>query len=243
MPSKYAKAFHEIVIKFQQDVEFIDVLANANKERTLLREEGKLFRYVSAKKHPHLSKLGDSESGREEIVKHLRMSVLSSYLKDLYEEVLNYLQKLVYEAAQKAKDPSQAKLLLAEDKISLTASDIITYSSINDLIMKIAEESIRSLDKMHSTKLLLERICTKFDLGVPEALIEGALPFFEIRHKLVHSDGKADAAFKRDFPTVKVRFGKIFLSYRVAMDATDAIFSLVDAIDDAAIARGILSAD
>ena len=242
MPSKHANTFYDTIEEFRRDVEFVDVLANANKDGVLLKEEGKLFRYVSAKKHSCLSALDDTEENRLNIVQHLRMSVWSSYLKDLYEELMNYLQRLVYEAAQKSKDPSQAKLLIAGDKISLTASDILSYPTIDDLIMKIAEETIRSLDKMHSTKLLLEQICTKFDLKVDRGCIEAALPYIEIRHRLVHADGKADSEFKRAFPAVKITHGKIFLNYTLTTEATKAMFDLVDAIDGAAIAKGILRA-
>lgn len=240
--SAYAKRFHTRIEQLQQDVEFADILAIANRAGDLLSEEGKLFRHVSKKKHPVLFSLPATSDSRLAVVQHLRVSVWSSYMKDIYEELTLYLQVLVYEAARLARTPGQARLLLADNRVSFSASEIISYADLDELIMKIAEDTIRNLDKMHSTKLLVEQIVSRLGLEVEESIIADALPYLNVRHALVHTDGRADKAFEAENPQIDVRHGRIFVTYNLTVEATRAICGLVDAIDASAVKKGILKA-
>ena len=113
---------------------------------------------------------------------------------------------------------------------------------MDDLVMKIAEDIIQALESERSTKTLITKICNKIDLSVNKSKIEEALPYLELRHKLVHTDGKADDDFISSYPMFTYDEKKyITLNYSVILNAKEKITGLVLEMDEAAIQKGILS--
>lgn len=225
----------------QRDLEIVDVLAIANKEGKLLVGEGSLADHIDPKKHTNLSVLEDTPQARMEVIQHLRVSVWSSYIKDLYEELTIYLQGLVFETIRCAHDPSLARSLVRNRKLSVSYSDILACNDIDELVEKLAQDTLRALDRIHSTKQMISELLEKLSLDVEEKLVEKALPYLNLRHQLVHADGAVDEKFKTENPTIPIRWGKAFITYKLTRDATQAISRLVDAFDQDAVAKGILA--
>ena len=49
--------------------------------------------------------------------------------------------------------------LLGEHRVNFSAADILLYQSMDDLVMKIAEDIIQALESERSTKTLITKIC------------------------------------------------------------------------------------
>lgn len=240
--SKYALRFQNRVNSFEEDIELVDIICTARNKNKFLVEKGKLFKFIDEEKHPLLGARRAIGRNRTIVVNHLRGTVYSAYIKDIFEELTAYLKSLLYEAALLSKEKSKAQRLLGEHKVNFSATDILLYQSLDDLVMKIAEDIIQALESERSTKTLITKICNKIDLSVNKSKIEEALPYLELRHKLVHTDGKADDDFISSYPMFTYDEKKyITLNYSVILNAKEKITGLVLEMDEAAIQKGILS--
>lgn len=104
----------------------------------------------------------------------------------------------------------------------------------------IAEDIVQTLENERSTKELIKKICNKIGLQLDETKLNAALPYFELRHKLVHTDGKVDADFMRRYPMFTYKDDYIVLKHETITDAKSTISELLLSIDTVAIAKGIL---
>lgn len=243
--SKYALRFQNRVIAFEEDVELVDIICTARKKNVFLQPEEKrekLFRYLDPTKHVHLRARKVRAQSKRIVVNHLRKTVYVAYIKDIFEELMGYLKSLLYEAALLSRESSKAKRLLGEHKVDFSATDLLQYQSLNDLVMKIAGDIIQALENERSTKSLIIKVCKKIDLGVDKSTITDALPYLELRHKLVHTDGRVDNSFKIDYPMFRYdKENRIILNYDVISEAKEKITKLVLEIDNAAIDKKILT--
>ena len=239
--SKYALVFQNRLLSFDQDIELIDIICRAQKADDFLKDDNLLFSYLDDKKHPALNTRKANTTSRGIVINHLKATVYSSYIKDIYEELTAYIKSFLYEAALKAKDPCTAKRLLGDQKITINAADALTYNTLDDLIMMIAESIIQGLEHERSTKELVRKICSKTSITIDDKKLEEALPFLELRHKLVHTDGKVDSEFKNKFPQFTYdKDDYITLNHKTILAAKSKITSLVLAIDKEAIKIGLL---
>lgn len=238
--SKHALIFQNRLISFEQDIDLVDIICSAQTRKDFLCDETKLFRYLDPEKHVSMNNRKVSDQSRKIIVNHLRNTVYSSFIKDIYEEMTGYIKSLIYEAALLSKDSSKAKRLLGEHKYAISASDLLQFNDISELIMRIAEDIMQALENERSTKELIKKVCKKIDLSIDEATLDAALPYLELRHKLVHTDGKVDAAFKRQYTMFTYSGNYVSLKHQTIMDAKARITDLIMAIDAAAIEKEIL---
>lgn len=242
--SKYALIFHNRVLSFDEDIELIDIICIAQNNNDFLKDEEKLFAYLDPKKHKRIGARKKTEASKNIVVHHLKSTVYAAYIKDIFEELTAYLKNVMYEAALISKDATKAKRLLGEHRVSLVASDILQYNSLEELTLKITEQIIQALENERSTKDLIKKICNKIDLEVEEEIINKALPYLDLRHKLVHMDGKADEEFKSKYKNFKYdKDDYVKLNQQVISSAKSNISALVKAIDEAAISKEILSSN
>ncbi len=234
--SRAALKFKNKTYSLEEDIELLDVLSNVSYKSFVI------FNKVNPEKHSRLSHRKNNPQTRRIVIRHFIHTMYGSFIKDLYEELTLYLKELVYEAAIIAKDEKKANRLIGDSSIpSYNVKEILQYKNLNELIQNIANNIVQSLENERSTKELIKKICNKLDLKVEKHYIDEALPYLELRHKLVHADGKADYCFKRDFPSIKVNEkDRIILNYTVVTEAKEAITRLVNEIDREAIAKGIL---
>ena len=239
--SKHALIFRNRVLSFDQDLELIDIICRAQRKDDFLNDQEKLFKYLEDSKHLSLKTRSITLTSKKIVVNHLRKTVYSAYIKDLFEELTTYIKSLLYEAAAISKDESRARRLLGDQKITFSAAEILQYETLNDLIGKISENIIQSLENERSTKELILKVCKKIGLNVDDNIINNALPFLELRHKLVHMDGQVDTQFKKKYKMFKYdKNSYVVLNSQIAKNAKINISKLVEAIDIAAIGKGIL---
>ncbi|HMM32075.1 MAG TPA: hypothetical protein PKB13_09895 [Clostridia bacterium] len=210
------------------------------KNNDLLHEESCLFKYYKPKKHQILQKRSSNDNSRKIVVQHLRKTIYVAFIKELYEELTLYLKALIYEAAIACTDSTTACRLIGDNTFTMKASEIIQYSSMEQLIEKVAANIVQSLENERSTKELLKKIGTKLDIKIDDSILEAVVPYLELRHKLVHTDGKIDSDFMARFQGFKYTDGYVSLGYETIDHAREKVGELVASIDGAALAKGIL---
>ena len=105
--SKYALIFQNRLISFEQDIDLVDIICSAQTQKDFLCDEVKLFRHLDPEKHFSMNNSKVSDQSRKIIVNHLRNTVYSSFIQDIYEEMTGYIKSLIYEAALLSKDSSK----------------------------------------------------------------------------------------------------------------------------------------
>ncbi len=239
--SKYALIFKNRMQSFEEDLEMIDILCKAQKQDDLLSDTNLLFKYLNPSVHKAIARRSNTRRSKMIVVNHLRRTIYVSYVKDAYEEVSLYLKSFVAEAAIKAKKKETAYRLLGDQKITLNARDILQYRDINELGSFIAEQIVQDLEKERSTKSLIAKVINKTGISVEQQIIDEAMPYLEMRHKFVHTDGLVDEQFKADYPMLSFdAYNYIALNKTILSQLEIKLTKLVNAIDSDAISKGIL---
>ncbi|MEA1960481.1 MAG: hypothetical protein U9N81_04195 [Bacillota bacterium] len=238
--SKHAVTFLNRITQFDADLELVDVIVSAIDNEELVDDNnGLLFKYVNKDKHPVLSKRKNIEDNRKLAINHLKQTVYASYVKDVYEEFTAFLQGLIYEAFTNSKvNPER---IVGEHKVSMSTVDILKYTENNTLIEKVIESIFQSLENERSTLILINKTCKKLDLNINDNIKEQAIYYLEMRHILVHTDGKADNEFIRKHPNLRyTKKNYIVLNYATISTMRSNIKKLVSALDQSALEKGIV---
>ncbi|GEA09613.1 hypothetical protein KUL42_43740 [Alteromonas sp. KUL42] len=237
------KAFHAFESKihyFDDDIEFIDVMRLGIVADELTDDDSDyVLKNVDPDKHRHLSRRQNSEGSRKLIMTHLRTTVYSAYIKDVYEEVTDYLRTILEQAAEKG---FEAGRLIGEHNFKIDAKDVLSAGNWEYVTKKIADSVFQALESERSTLKLLEKVANKLGLEVEKQLIENALPYLEVRHLLVHADGKASDEYKNKYPNIRLRGDKVFINYVFLTRMRAAIKAMMEAFDREVIAKDIVDA-
>lgn len=237
------KAFHSFETKvnyFDDDIELIDVLRTAVIDEELTDEESSnVLKKVDPTKHCHLSRRQNSSGSRKLIIDHLRATLYSAYIKDVYEEVSDYLRTILGQAAEKG---FEAGRLIGEHSFKIDAKDILETGSWEHVSEKIADSVFQALESERSTLKLLNKVATKLDLNIDEGLIKDALPYLEVRHLLVHADGKVSDEYKNKYPHIKLKSGKVQINYKFINKMRMTVKELLIAFDTEIIAGDVVAA-
>src|SRR5215217_6244292 len=120
MKTKYLVRFLNRAAHFDADIELADVLkisiSNGN-----LHTPGNpiIFDGVNPVQHPRLAARANTLEGRKNVANHLKSTLCSSFLKDIYEDVLQYLQEVLAAAARNGLSSDR---LIGEHKVSFEAN-------------------------------------------------------------------------------------------------------------------------
>ncbi len=110
-------------------------------------------------------------------------------------------------------------------------------------VSKLITDSVfQALESERSTLKLFEKVSNKLALDIKQELIDAALPYLEVRHYLVHADGKAPSDFKGKYPNIPVKGGYFQLNFKFVESMKTNTKNLLKAYDDAVIAKGLLKA-
>lgn len=240
--SKPFLAFKNKLQHFDDDLEFVDLLYSTIKATAPTDDNLRLFQYQSTEKHPNISRYKICQNNRLLIIRHLKSTVYTSYIKDIYEEVAIYLRNIVAEAYLNASITPER--IIGEHKVNMSAVEILTGIRDGTLAQTVIDNMFQTLENERSTILLIKKACKKIGIEISEDIINNAVYYLEIRHKLVHTDGYADAEFRELHPTLKYTGGNyIDLTYQTIQEARLAIFNLIKAIDCSAIAKKIIKSN
>lgn len=237
MNSKGYKRFIDRLRYFRTDNEVVEVIVS-NKE--LLKGEESIFVNVVEANHPILSKRQNNANSRTLVVKHLRKTIYVAFVKDMYEEVTEYIRYILKEAAINGADPNR---LVGEHNVNMKANEILSKPNKREIISIIMEQIFQQLENERSTITLISKIKNKLGLNIPQDEIDAAIPYLEVRHVFVHSDGKPCEDFKRRYPEIKLdQNNRILLNSTFAKDAYKKIKNLILAIDNEMMSKNYFSA-
>lgn len=237
MASKGYRRFKNRLEYFRTDNEVAEIIVQ-NKE--LLKGADIIFNKVTAEKQPLLYNRTNNANSRRLVVNHLRKTIYVSFIKDMYEEVTEYIRYILQEGAINGVDPRR---LVGEHNVNMKANEILAMSTKRDIIHSIMEQIFQQLENERSTITLISKIKNKLGLSIEQQLIDEALPFLEIRHIFVHSDGKPNSVFLEKYPTFQLdEHHRILLNSTFAEKAYDAVNNLLVAIDNDMISKNYISA-
>lgn len=238
MRTKAYHAFEQKLHYFDDDIELIDVL-RLNVIAGELTENGAqgLLKKVDSKKHAHLSRRKNSEGSRKLVINHLRSTLYSAYIKDIYEEVTDYLRTILEQAAESGFDSGR---IIGEHGFKIDAKEVLRSGDWESITEMIADSVFQALESERSTLKLLEKIANKLSLNIDKDLINKALPYLEVRHLLVHSDGKASDEFKQKHPKIKLNNNQVILNYTFISRMRKEVKKLIEAYDKEVINKNLV---
>lgn len=240
--SKPYLTFKNKLLHFDDDIEIADILYAKVKKTMISNDATQLFDYQDNVKHPNLSRYKICQNNRVEIIRHLKSSISASYLKDLYEEVTIYLRNIIAEAYENASVSPER--LIGEHRVTMTAVEILSEMRAGTLSQTIVDLMFQTLENERSTISLIDKTCKKIGISISREVIENAVYYLEIRHKLVHTDGYADEEFRQTHPTLKyTKNNYIDLTYNTLKSAKTAICKLVYEIDKEVLDKGLIKAN
>ncbi len=236
--SKAYIAFCNKLSRFDDDIDFVDVIkATVNKSQPN-KTTDKLFLHQRGK-HTSLARYTVNQHNRELISLHLRATVYAAYIKDVYEEVSLYLKSMLLDAYGNASvEPAR---IMGEHKVTMQATEILQRLQDGTLAQHVIDQIFQCLENERSTTALIEKTCRKLGVEVEKSLIDRAVHYMEIRHKLVHTDGVADRDFQRTHSELQYnQDGTIKITYQVIVDMRQAVKDLITALDEDAIKKRVV---
>lgn len=240
--TKYLVKFLNRSAHFDADYELVDVLSIAIKNGDLhSNKSNQIFRNVSNKKHPRLHRRKNSDQSRRIAITHLKKSIYSSYLKDLHEDLSIYLADCLRGAITKGLNN---KRLIGEHSFSVEVNEILGCMDWDGVLALTSTRLFRKLEAEKSTAKLISLFDRKLDLGLDQQFCDEALPFLELRHLLVHRDGKVDDEYVRKYPNMNFEVGKApALTHDLIIRGRKCVSSLVLEIDKAIVANSLCPPD
>lgn len=240
-----SKAFYAFTMKlnyFNDDIEVIDVLRTAVIKGDLTDPiSNRLLKYVDPTQHQHIARRKNSDGSRRNVINHLRSSIYSSYIKDLYEEVADYM-KLILEQA--SRNGFCSGRIIGEHTFKMDAKSILDLGTWENVCRSVTDSVFQSLEAEKSTVGILNKMAKKLALDVDQQIIETAVPYLELRHFLVHANGKLSSDYLNKYPNIpKTRDGFVELTYTLICNTRDSIKALVSAYDAEVISKGLLGKD
>jgi hypothetical protein len=238
-----SKAFHSFESKlayFDDDIELIDVLRDGVLGGDLTDPQtNNLLKHLNPQKHQHLARRQNSEGSRRNTINHLRQTVYSSYLKDLYEEVTDYLRLILEQAS---RNGFNANRVIGEHSFKMDAKLVLALGNWDAVCQAVTESVFQSLEAERSTLNLLRKVASKLGLDIDDQLIDNALPYLEVRHFLVHSDGQLNQEYIAKYPHIHRRGnGNVNLTYTLISNARSSVQALITAYDEEVTGKNLIS--
>lgn len=235
--SKCLISFKNKMSHFNADLDFADILSKSIENGDFSSEE-ELFPGSNDEKYITLSGYKVGVQNRRLVVNHLKSTLYTAYIKDLYEEFAIYLKGMMKEVYCNAKVTPER--LSGEHTVKLSSVDILHHIQVGDLVDVVIDGIFQSLESERSTIGLITKFHNKIGIEINQSLVDSAIHFLEIRHKLVHTDGYVDEEFKKAHDLLKyTSANKIKLSYYTICQAYEAVLCLVSDIDAKVINAGL----
>lgn len=236
------KAYHRFKQRcdyYEVDVELCDLLVRQFIGMTDSNDKLAVALGSDATRHPKLDQR-NSKRTREVRGGHLRRTMVASAIKDLYEDFVEFISETMAKAALKGVDPGR---FAGGAKFELNAKEVLGLGDWDSVVTLISQKIFRQLEGERKTMVLITKAAKHLGLTIDQAVIDGAFPYLETRHLLVHQDGRADADFRGRFGGISVREGKINLTTRLVTDARLAVDALAKAFDVEIISKGLVRAE
>jgi hypothetical protein len=238
MQSKCYYAFKQKLSYFDDDIELVDAIRTSVISEDLTDPEGSyVIRRVDPARHSHLARRQNSAGSRRNAINHLRGTVYSSYIKDIYEEVTHYLRSVLEQASLNRFDSGR---IVGEHTFKIDAKKILELGSWENVCMFVTDSIFQSLESERSTLKLVDKIAKKLGLAISQQAIDDAVPYLEIRHFLVHSDGRLPPEFLQKNSNIRHKNGVVDLDYRLISDLRSKVTSLMGEFDAQVVTANLL---
>lgn len=235
--SKSLITFINKMSHFNADIDFINILSKLIENGDYSNVEA-LFPGSSDEKYTILSKHKVGEQNPLTVFNHLKNTLYTAYIKDLYEEFSIYLKGIMKEVYRNAKVTPER--LSGEHKVTLTSVDILQHLQRGDLADVVIDKIFQSLEGEKSTIELITKFHNKIGIDIERTLVDNAIYYLEVRHKLVHTDGCVDEEFMKTHDLLSyTTANKIKLDYCTICNAYKAVFNLVSDMDSKIIGAGL----
>ena len=239
MRSKASQSFETKMKYFIDDVDLVDVLRESILNDDLTDSSRHVLSRVDPQHHPHLQRRMNSSGSRKNVINHLRNTVYGSFVKDVYEEISHYLKTILRQCTQSGFDSDR---IIGEHGFKIDARTVLQMGNWETVCEHVISSLFQALENERSTRKLLRKMCVKLDLEIPEYLIDDLIPYIEVRHFLVHSDGFAGEEFRLNNEEFSYADdGKVRMDYRFVSEMYSKSSALVKAFDDAVIANNLLA--
>lgn len=216
---------------FWDDIEFIDVIKKNINAGNMNSNGSTIFNLIDPNVHTHLNRRINSDGSRKLVVNHLRKTVYTSYVKDLYEEFTMYLRSIL---TCSVKSGSNINLVVGEFNIDIKLNELISLGSWDKVCDHVVEIVFQKIESQKSTLKLVKQIARRLRIDIDNNIIESAMPFLEARHLFVHEDGKASDEYRKKYKNIDgISFNDeyIVVNYRFIKSLHDSIHELARHID------------
>lgn len=235
MATKAYRRFEQRVDGYGADLELCDILVRSFIGRRNSEDFISVDLGSDTNRHPILGRRRNNLTSRRTCGAHLKSTLYTAFIKDLFEDFSEFLASTMSNAAAKGIDPSR---FIGDVKIEVNAKDIMSIGNWDDAVRSISDAIFRKLENERSTRDLISKASVRLGLNIPAALLNAAMPYLDARHILVHRDGKTDEKYRIDYPAVRLRDNKIIVDLAFCSEARLHIEALASEID-----REILAAD
>tara|TARA_R110002012_G_scaffold23677_1_gene80121 strand:- start:332 stop:1078 length:747 start_codon:yes stop_codon:yes gene_type:complete len=237
MKTKAFWRFTQRIGYYDSDIELCDLLVKAYRERPNSDHNIAVELGATAESHSVLAARPNTAASRNTTGNHLRSTVAAAYIKDLYEDFSEYISEVMAKAAIKGINPGQ---FIGDVKLEIQAKDILSAGSWDNVVRTISDGIFRKLENEKSTRDLIRRASNRLGLNLDNGLLDGAMPYLDARHILVHRDGKTDQKYRDAYPNIRLRSRKLVTDLTFAKDAKAAVRALAGDIDAKMIAADLI---
>ena len=239
MKSKYLATYLNHISNLSADIEFADVINISLNEGRLHDDAAELiFHDVKVDKHELLKKRKNTGKSRILVIRHLKATLYIAFIKEIYEEVTLYFKGLLKIAITNGIPTER---IVGEHKVNFNSIDILQRRSWDAVVDYVIDSIVQQLENERSTLALIKKMNCKLNLSVDESIINNALPYLEVRHLLVHMDGKANSEFKTNNPNFTYdENDRISLDFDHIIKTRDVINELIKEFDKKAIGASLI---
>lgn len=228
MPSKAFHRFKQRLIAYESDIELVDVLITnflripSDAQTICAAVEGR------ADFHVRLQACPNTDQARRILASHLRLTIHTSFIKELYEDFSEFLANSLSRAALAGVDPAR---FAGDVKLDIQAREILQAGSWDAVIRLISDKIFRAMENERNTRTLIQKMSARIGLRLEAPIMNAAMPYLDARHILVHRDGKPDELYSRSYPEISLTKGAIALTHDFVGSARDTVRTLAEHID------------
>lgn len=218
---------------FYDDVDLVDVIDKYREKQGL----NNLMNQVEDM-HTLLSRREKKNTTLKNIIGHLRQTVYTGTIKDIYEEVTLYLKTILFQAAGNGYSLDR---IVGEHKCSIDIKLILATKTHEEVIKIASDDMFKQLESERSTIKLINKISNKLGLNINKDFINKSIPYLELRHLLVHNDGELTEEFKKYAINVPVNNKKkISPTHEFMMELRKNIENLITEMDKSILNNKLL---
>lgn len=237
MATKAYRRFVQRIESYNSDLELCDMLVRQfvsaqNSSSTVAEAFGS-----SNIKYPHLGRRINNKQSRNIVGFHLKSTIYSSFIKDLFEDFSEFLSTTLTKAAMKGIDPAR---FIGNVKLEIHAADILRAGSWDAVVRMISDALFRKFENERNTKDLIDKASVRIGLQLDTSILSAAMPFLDARHMLVHRDGKTDEKYRSDYPNIEIRNDKIMVDFQFVCNAKGSVMALAEHIDNSVIIKNLV---